>query len=522
MDDLPHLHSSTPCQPRAGEGRSAHKPLSTDLLSDRSSREGLALGAYSALEPAAVNPTSPATAAGSQPNNRLAPLSFPADCIPLSWALQNHKRAMSTHHSSRRRSVVANLIVTGIEGPLVDILEAIHKELARTAECSTIALRGNPPKAFVHIETNSERSSLALVERARNLTDELLSDKSATASILFQEPLGVQPNARVILDIQGSGAKPRLDHPLGRVQKSDESGAFMKEVSRAMYQGLKKVAQQGSDLILRRTEPLHLIFRTLMFARVADTGLSRRILAMIQQSDGPLLPTDNQTPSAADVVPEHMFEAHWAQGRLQADIVTMHDVQNPAKGSPRYMMNRVRTFRGKPTLSKFNLTTLSIGRKFDWNMEASRDEEMDKTITGADQYFASATIRMKRRGSETHPDITLNAKHELAKVFRNVTTKSVYRFRWRTTPYIVEIAINRRWESISAMRQLPKVDFGIAMYGEYWDRRSQGVAQAAGNAWGDELNPLFGNEDGSAEDAEGRVCRFVTVVQEVQDILEKA
>ncbi|RYP88864.1 hypothetical protein DL770_004562 [Monosporascus sp. CRB-9-2] len=522
MDDLLDLHSSTPGQPRADEGRSAHQLSPTDPLSDRSSREGLALGTYSALEPAAVNPTSPAPAAGPQTNNRLAPLSFPADCIPLSWALPKHKRVTSTHHSSRLRSVVANLIVTGIEGPSVDILEAIHKELARTAEGSTIALRGSPPKAFVHIQTNSERSSLALIERARDLTDELLSDKSATASILFQEPLGVQPNARVILDIKGSGARPRLDRPLGRLQKSDESGAFVMEVGRAMYQGLKKVARQGSDLTLRHTEPFHLIFSTLMFTRVADTDLSRNILAMIQQSDGPLLPTNNQTPSAADVVPEHMFVVDWEQGRLQADIVTMHDAQNPAKGSPRYQMNRVRTFRGKPTLSEFDLTALSIGRKFDWNMEAYRDEEVDKTITGADQYFTSATIRMQCRGSEAHPHIRLNAKHELAKVFRNVTTKSVYRFRWRTTPYVVEIAINRRWESISAMRQPPKIDFGIAMYGEYWGRRSQEGTQAAGNAWGDELDLLFGNEDGSAEDAEGRVCRFVTVVREVQDILEKA
>ncbi|RYP45449.1 hypothetical protein DL768_008200 [Monosporascus sp. mg162] len=545
MGDLLDPHSSTPGQPRADEGRSAHQLSSTDLLSDRSSREGLALGAYSALEPAAVNPTSPAPAAGAQPNNRLAPLSFPADCIPLSWALQKHKRVTSTHHSSRRRSMVANLIVTGIEGPSIDILEAIQKELARTAKGSTITLRGSPPKVFVRIETNSKRSSLALIERARDLTDELLSDKSATASILLQEPLGVQPDARVILDVQGSGAKPRLDRPLGRLQRADESGAFVMEVGRAMYQGLKKVARQGSDLTLRvhfghfilqsyprdRTCLEYERFKAVvdsprasgrLATEVADTDLSRNILAMIQQSDGPLLPTDNQTPSAADVVPEHMFEAHWGQGRLQADIVMMHDAQNPAKRSPRYQMSRVRTFREKPTLSEFSLTALSIGRKFDWNMEAYRDEEVDKAITGADQYFTSATIRMQCRGSEAHPHIILNAKHELAKVFRNVATKSVYRFRWRKTPYIVEIAINRRWESISAMRQPPKVDFGIAMYGEHWDRRSQGGTQAAGNAWGDELNLLFGNEDGLAEDAVGRVCRFVIVIREIQDILEKA
>ncbi|RYP65556.1 hypothetical protein DL771_008254 [Monosporascus sp. 5C6A] len=489
MDDLLDLHGSTPGQPRAAERRSAYQLSSADLLSDRSSREGLALGTYSALEPAAVNPTSPAAAAARQPNNRLAPLSFPADCIPLSWALRKPKRVMSTHDSSRHQSVVANLIIASIEAPSIDILEAIHKELARTAEGSTIELRGSPPKAFVHIETNSERSSLALIESARDLTDELLSDKSAIASILFREPLRVQPNARVILDIQGSGARPRLDRPPGRLQKSDESGAFVMEVGRAM---------------------------------VADTDLCRNILAMIQQSDGPLLPTDNQTPSAADVVPEHMFEAHWEQGRLQADIVTMHDPKNPAKGSPRYQINRVRTFRAKPALSEFNITALSIGRKFDWNMEAYRDEEVGKTITGADQYFTSATIHMQCRESEAHPHIILNAKHELAKVFRNVTTRSVYRFRWRTTPYIVEIAINRRWESISAMAQPPKVDFGIAMYGEDWDRRSQGGTKAAGNAWGDELNLLFGNGDDSAADAEGRVCRFVTVVREVQDIFERA
>lgn len=111
----------------------------------------------------------------------------------------------------------------------------------------------------------------------------------------------------------------------------------------------------------------------------------------------------------------------------------------------------------------------------------------------------------------------------MGKALKNVTVKSIYRFRWKATAYIVEIIINRRWTHIHDMGQPPKLDFSITIYGEHWDQLSRGGTEAAGNAWGDDLDILFNDgENAVVATGQDRVGRFVSVVQDVQSVLEKA
>lgn len=96
---------------------------------------------------------------------------------------------------------------------------------------------------------------------------------------------------------------------------------------------------------------------------MTNEGAARHILAIIRRSEGPLLPTDNQIPSAADVMPDYIFEAHSEQGKLQADIVmTANDAKRSPTGSPHYQMDRVRTFHGNSSLPELSFTIFSIGR----------------------------------------------------------------------------------------------------------------------------------------------------------------
>ena len=142
--------------------------------------------------------------------------------------------------------------------------------------------------------------------------------------------------------------------------------------------------------------------------------------------------------------------------------------------------------------------------------------------TAIDQFLASATIRMQGCNFESFPQITLRRNDPVGKALKDVTVKSTYRFRWKTTPYIIEMGINRRWMRVDDMTQPPKIDFSITIYGEHWDQLSQGGTQAGGNAWGDGLDLLFNDGDNAAATGLDRVSRFVSVVQNVQDVLEKA
>lgn len=90
----------------------------------------------------------------------------------------------------------------------------------------------------------------------------------------------------------------------------------------------------------------------------------RGILTKIQQSNGPLLPMNNQTHLPADVMPDHYFEAHWENGRFQAEIVpTNHDSKGKAPATEgTHRINRVKAFRGKSNLPELCFTVLSVGR----------------------------------------------------------------------------------------------------------------------------------------------------------------
>lgn len=89
----------------------------------------------------------------------------------------------------------------------------------------------------------------------------------------------------------------------------------------------------------------------------------RGVLTKIQQSDGPILPMDGHTPSTADVMPAHQFEAHWENGRFLSDIVsTIGDAKGKKPATSLHRMTRVKAFRAKSNLPELSFTILSVGR----------------------------------------------------------------------------------------------------------------------------------------------------------------
>lgn len=163
-------------------------------------------------------------------------------------------------------------------------------------------------------------------------------------------------------------------------------------------------------------------------------------------------------------------------------------------------------------------------RKFDWDMEVSQvDSVVNTNTTAIDEFLASSIIRMQGQDFDFFPRISLKRNDPVGRALKNITVRSIYRYRWKATDYIIEIAINRRWASMVTMGRPPKVDFSITIYGEHWDYLSpQRSTLAAENVWGDELDLLFNHVDDAAATGQDRTGQFVGIVQEVREILEEA
>jgi hypothetical protein len=120
--------------------------------------------------------------------------------------------------------------------------------------------------------------------------------------------------------------------------------------------------------------------------------------------------------------------------------------------------------------------------------------------------------------------MTFKNRQRLSSQLNKVAIKSVYRFKYSSTYYVVEFTIRREWENIMAMtdRREPLATFGITVYGEHWgDTRASDVAKT-GRGWGEELEILFSDElaQGSANaNGESRVRAFVETINAVRDAL---
>ena len=159
-------------------------------------------------------------------------------------------------------------------------------------------------------------------------------------------------------------------------------------------------------------------------------------------------------------------------------------------------------------------------RELDWRIEAFRGEEPAGVPAGVYQFLTSGDVRMQGRNFERWPKITLKSNHVIGKALTGITIKSLYQFRWKTTPYIVEVVVNRRWARLKSMKKKPDVDFGITVYGEHWNQGTQSAAQTVGNVWGDELQLLFSDEGNATAAGDERVRRFVDIVQGVRDAID--
>jgi hypothetical protein len=111
----------------------------------------------------------------------------------------------------------------------------------------------------------------------------------------------------------------------------------------------------------------------------------------------------------------------------------------------------------------------------------------------------------------------------LTNAFSEVAIKSMHRYRWKATSYIVELTVNRRWPGIKDITvQTPQMDFEIDVYGEHWDQVTRrNVKHGDSRRWSMPVT-LFGDVEGEKLRGEEQAARFFQTMREIQDALEGA
>jgi hypothetical protein len=82
-------------------------------------------------------------------------------------------------------------------------------------------------------------------------------------------------------------------------------------------------------------------------------------IRLIQAPDSPFTPTDNQTPTAADVTPAYVLET-WHNGdRYEADVEIITKAGKPSKG---YKLWRARMIPQDAQTPRFEATSIGVGK----------------------------------------------------------------------------------------------------------------------------------------------------------------
>ena len=133
-----------------------------------------------------------------------------------------------------------------------------------------------------------------------------------------------------------------------------------------------------------------------------------------------------------------------------------------------------------------------------------------------------AELQGSRNNFQVYPRIRLPGNVPIASKLKAVTTKSVYRFYWKGSGYVVQFSINRRWQTIRDMNRKNPVetDCDVTIYGETWDEDSRVQAGGTvGKIWGDDLHGLLRDEEGEEL---SRVHGLIKKAMEVREFIQGA
>ncbi|KAI1104128.1 hypothetical protein F4804DRAFT_203344 [Jackrogersella minutella] len=450
----------------------------------------------------------------------------------------------------RGNHVQANFIIAHNPDTAHGVVEAIHKEIIRGDNDHGLEIRQTGQGSYLCI-TAPAKNITEIISVVHDVADELIIDDSAQGTCVFQEPpLMVNSGSQVVLDInpRSGDVRPRLrlqNNATGSLDIAGDSREYAMKLKDRVYQGLKKAGRLPLSLTLRihlgycllRSYPqgketygyreFNVMMKnprasTWLKTSIGDETLATRVLNFIRHDPkSPFQSTSNQTGSPASVLPEYAFEM--CSQRMKFEVpIKRKIIKGSASSSVICQLYRVTACELDANIAELDIMNLSVGKNLDWKLEGVTEEKGAKTFPDVVKYLRTANIELKNLNRPhdlgVYPRVKLEPFNSVAAKIKDVAMKTVYHFRWKTTSYIVQIAVNHRWKGVSAMtaEKVPAIDLGITVFGEDWDAEDD----AAGNIWGGELQFLLeSGEGGMTSNGIERVGHLLRTITDIRNTL---
>ncbi|KAI1814622.1 hypothetical protein GGS20DRAFT_585327 [Poronia punctata] len=448
-----------------------------------------------------------------------------------------------------------SFIVCGRPEDVEGVVKAVYEDLRDSNQDANIHFDETVP--CIVVDAPTEEDAMRLVRTAQHRAASYISPSSSETKSLFVEPPANRINGFQII----VGKDPATGCVCHRLQAGPEEmnstadrplDRYNCEISEAIYTALREISTLNSSIILRATlghyrlqnyKPGNFTLREFeemvrhpratgrFDTRLGGVGNADRlgietVMKLIQAADTSLGPTNNQTPTAAQVVPIYIFEASDDDSHYEANINIQERGSKVVRGPPGYKLMPVKRVSSTLQPPRFEIVSMAVGRELDWKITAMSGSERSPLPERplVQRGLDGATCEMKGLPNDLHsyPIVALTPEgyNTLQGRLKSVTMKSIYRYKWKASGYMVEFTINRQWRGITKMSRDPPsdIDFELTMYGGGWDNNSK-VKQAGetvGKFWHDDLRGLLVGEAGNS--ASAGVRRVQVLVDTMRDI----
>ncbi|KAI1806476.1 hypothetical protein F4811DRAFT_550962 [Daldinia bambusicola] len=508
---------------------------------------------YTASQASGVNETHMNTI----PHPRFAPTNKATTELLTSSTKEGTQSTISLHTEERNRDSIenpnekmkANFIIAHTTEVAAGVIEAVYKELSRVSDYK-VELRETPQGSFISI-TGIAKNINEYIRLAQDVADDFIFNESIGGSTVFVEPPPqIDSAAQVVLraDPVSGEVRPILQpgqDAIASLQLLETPEDCRAKLTQYLYKSLVKAGRLKLSLTLRvylgqfmlrkypRSKEVYGYndFHTMvkhprasgwLKTWIGNETLARRVLDFVRNNTkGPFQPTGNQANVTADVLPQYALEMRTEGTKF--DVPIKKRTSGTSRGTAACQLYRVTSSTLGANPAEANVYNLSLGKNLDWQLEGIDEDKGAKTFPEVTQYLRSAKAELlnseRPHDLNVYPNVKLEPLIAVENKIKYVAVKTIYHFRWKVTSYIVEVAINHRWDSICAMRAkaVPKTELGISIFGEDWDSEDDAI----GNVWGDELQYLLEGLRGStAPNGRDRVAHFLQTVGDIRDALE--
>ncbi|KAI1304717.1 hypothetical protein F5Y03DRAFT_165966 [Xylaria venustula] len=498
----------------------------------------------------------PASAAASRSVlNNSARASAPS-AVPMSPIAEIKRNAILSRHNTpipkRPERAVAVFVVAGEPDTVKGVTKAVYDDLKDGNKDANIEFQETAE--YIRVEVPTEEDALALIKTSQKLAATHLSGQSTATKLIFVEPPTTCTTGTFRLSFNTIGEKQEARPVLLSLAETQDlhlfSNMYKQEFSKRLCEALETAASLNSSLILRVHLGCYLLthfkrnissldeFRSMIRHPKAasrwETGLGESPMNLsleaairrVQAPNSPCVPIDNQMTTAAEVIPSYILESRHDQDRYETDLEMIKPIQERVNEPLRFSLTRTKMIPPSAEVSRFEAISLSLGRDIDWKIVGKPGDEKNRASRAVQQYLEGGKAELQGSCNDfrAYPRIVLHGPPSMATKLGSLTIKSIYRFSWKGSEYVVQLAINRKWKTIRAMntKAPPETDFDVTIFAENWDQDSRVQAgETVGKIWGNELQGLLRAGAGDAEGcAIGRVQELIRTILDIRDFFE--